>query len=84
MTSFLALANFKGERFSSKLVFGEATQVFHGALMDFVFAGVSYRAAHGSFSATLSLNHFQCLLHILAHGGIALWVSYCTLWESFS
>ena len=37
-----------------------------------------------SSSATNSLNHFQSLLHILAHGGIALWVSYCTLWESFS
>ena len=35
MTSFLALANFEVERFPSKLVFGEATQVFHGALMDF-------------------------------------------------
>ena len=34
MTSFLALANFEGEIFPSKLVFGEATQVFHGALME--------------------------------------------------
>ena len=49
MTSFLALANFEGERFPSKLVFGEATQVFHGALMDFVFVGVIYRASLGSF-----------------------------------
>ena len=46
---FLALANFEREIFSSNLVFGEATEVFHGALMDFVFAGVSYREAHGSF-----------------------------------
>ena len=37
MTSFLALANFKGERFPSKLVFGEETKVFHGDLMDFYF-----------------------------------------------
>ena len=35
MTSFLALANFVGEIFPSKLVFGEATYVFHGYLMDF-------------------------------------------------
>ena len=35
MTTFLALANFEGERFPSKLVFREATQVFHGYLMDF-------------------------------------------------
>ena len=39
MTSFLALVNFEGERFPSKLVFGEATQVFHGVL----FLGVNYR-----------------------------------------
>ena len=76
MTSFLALANFKGERFPSKLVFGEATKVFHGYLMEFVFSGVIYRAALGFPNATHSLNHFQSLLHILAHGGIALWVSY--------
>ena len=44
MTSFLALANFKGERFPSKLVFGEDTQVFHGYFMDFVFVGVIYMA----------------------------------------
>ena len=43
MTSFLALGNFEGERFSSKLVFGEATQVFHEDLMEFLFACVSYR-----------------------------------------
>ena len=49
MTSFLALTNFEGERFPSKLVFGEATQVFHGALVEFVFAGVTYMAARGSF-----------------------------------
>ena len=35
-------------------------------------------------SATHSLNHFHFLLHILAHGGIALWVRYCTLWEGLS
>ena len=34
MTSFLALSNFEGERFPSKLVFGEETQVIHGALME--------------------------------------------------
>ena len=45
MTSFLALANFEGERFPSKLVFGEATQVFHGVL----FSGVSYRKSCGFF-----------------------------------
>ena len=49
MTSFLALANFEGERFPSKLVFGEATQVFHGDLMVFVFIGVSYKEARFSF-----------------------------------
>ena len=49
MTSFLSLANFEGEIFPSKLVFGEATQVFHGDLMEFLFVGVSYRAARGSF-----------------------------------
>ena len=37
MTSFLALDNFEGERFPSKLVFGEATQVFNGDIMDFYF-----------------------------------------------
>ena len=46
---FFALANFEGERFPSKLVFGEAIQVFHGALMEFLFARVSYMAAHGFF-----------------------------------
>ena len=49
MTSFISLANFEGERFPSKLVFGETTQVFHGALVEFVFAGVSYMVARGSF-----------------------------------
>ena len=34
---FLALANFEGEIFPSKLVFGEATQVFHGELMEYYF-----------------------------------------------
>ena len=32
---FLSLDNFEGERFPSKLGFGEATQVFHGYLMEF-------------------------------------------------
>ena len=49
MTSVFALVNFEGERFPSKLVFGEATQVFHGDLMDFLFSGVIYRESHGSF-----------------------------------
>ena len=49
MTSFLALANFEGERFPSKLVFGEATQVFHGDLMAFLFSCVSYKEARCSF-----------------------------------
>ena len=31
---FLALANFEAERFPSKLVFGDDTQLFHGDLMD--------------------------------------------------
>ena len=31
---FLALLNFEGEIFQSKLVFGEANQVFHGDLME--------------------------------------------------
>ena len=39
---FLALANFEGERFPSKSEFGEAIQVFHGALMNFVFSGLIY------------------------------------------
>ena len=34
MTSFLALANFEGEIFPYKLVFGEATKIFHVDLMD--------------------------------------------------
>ena len=46
---FLALANFEGERFPSKLVFGEVIQVFHGALMEFVFSGVIYWEALGFF-----------------------------------
>ena len=46
---FLALANFEDERFPSKLVFGEAIQVFHGDLMDVVFSGVIYRETSGSF-----------------------------------
>ena len=45
MTSFLALANFEGEIFPSKLVFGEANKVFHGV----VFSGLIYRQARGSF-----------------------------------
>ena len=45
MTSFLVLANFEGERFPSKLVFGEATQVFNG----FLFLGVIYRESYVSF-----------------------------------
>ena len=49
MTSFLALANFEGERFPSKFVFGVTTQIFHGDLMEFVFSGVSYREACVSF-----------------------------------
>ena len=40
---FLALANFEGEIFPSKLVFGEDTQVFHGDSMDYLFVGVIYR-----------------------------------------
>ena len=44
---FLPLANFEGERFPSKLVFGEEIQVFHGAIMEFLFVGVSYRVALG-------------------------------------
>ena len=50
MTSFLALANFGGGRFPSKLVFGEAIQVFHGAVMEFAFSGVSYKETLGFFS----------------------------------
>ena len=34
---FLALANFEGERFLSKLVFGEATQIFPGDVMEYYF-----------------------------------------------
>ena len=37
MTSFIALANFEGERFPSKLAFGEENQVLHGDLMDSYF-----------------------------------------------
>ena len=37
MTSFLAFANFEGEIFSSKLMFGEANQVFHGYLLESYF-----------------------------------------------
>ena len=43
MTSFLALANFEGERFPYNLVFGDSTQVFHG----FLFVGVIYREGCG-------------------------------------
>ena len=47
MTSFLAIANFEGERFPSKLVFGESIQVFHGNLIEFVFSNVIYIASLG-------------------------------------
>ena len=48
MTSCLALTNFEGERFPSKLVFGEATKVFHGYLIDFI-AVLRYREVFFSF-----------------------------------
>ena len=63
MTSFLALANFEGERFPSKLVFGEATQVFHGDSMDFIFLGLIYKESHGSFCCnTFSQSTFPVFL----------------------
>ena len=76
MTSFLALANFEGESFPSKLVFGDATQVFKGYLMEYYLQVQATGKFVDSSIATLSLNHFQFLWHILAHGGISLWVSY--------
>ena len=72
MTSFLALANFEGERFPSKLVFGEVTQVFKGALMESYFQVSDIGNHVYSSIATLSINHFQFSLHIHAHGGIGL------------
>ena len=84
MTSFLALANFERERFPSKLVFGEATQVFQIYLMYFLFQVESTWQLVGYSIAALPLNNFQFSLHVHAHGGIAFWVSSCTLWEIYS
>ena len=58
MTSFLVVANFKGERFPSKLVFVEATQVFHVYLMDFYLQVYSTWQLVVPSIATISLNHF--------------------------
>ena len=55
-------------------MFGEATQVFHGDLMDLYFQVSATGKLVVPSSATISLDHLQFLLHILAHGGIALWV----------
>ena len=62
MTIFLALANFEDERFPSKLVFGEATQVFHGTLNGVVITGVGYRATRGFFYCSTSSQPFPIFI----------------------
>ena len=72
MTSFLALANFKGEIFPSKLVFEEEISylwIFNG----FLFSSVIYRESLGSFYCNTFSQPFPVFI---AHGGIALWVRY--------
>ena len=84
MTSFMSLANFEAERFPPKLVFGEATQVFQGDLMESYLQVLAIGKHVESSIAALSINHFQFSFHIHAHGQIVPWVSSCNIWERYS
>ena len=67
MTSFLGLANFEGERFPSKLIFGEATQVFHGGLiylyLRYKIQGIMWILLLQHFLSTIS--SFLCIFMLM-------------------